>query len=290
METKVVPYKRFSVGGALNRFHVASNLTHVITFPDALHGVTHLDFTKMMGLNGELVKAKNSTHRTGKFLVEAFNEDGALSSTKTIVLRGKSTSYGIENLGSIGVMGLTLGNLKSIRLRAKTINVYLTLAEESEFRLTMPITNITSKIFSSRVRMGWKLNGSRVRIVNRVQNAYRRISDPADIVVSPVFKGSSVEATNLVPGKKYLLVLQRLGKEWVDVGQAWITSVPFSITKLVTHSRTLYAKWSADFPGATYTLTYSSDKSTGSIKTGNQYAIVNNLDSGTSYTVSVQSE
>lgn len=217
------PYTKFLDN--TDTFYGGGGQTKIFTFPDAVNDVSLIDFTQMKTSNGSSVSIRNITKRfNGGFSIRVYDNEDNLIGESYIALNKLITKY-IYELDKITLPAGS--NVKKIVFLAnrKNANIVVNHDETSEFLMTVnrdtlfqPIVK-ENKPTMAELSWGANLTGTKYRIIQRVENAYRKIADESDIILIENVTGSAITLSNLSPGEEYVLVLQTLGEEWYDIGQ-----------------------------------------------------------------------
>ena len=260
------------------------------TFADSVTNVSNVNFTGMKTSSGGNITARNTTSRiNGGFSVRVYDDSGSIIAEKSMAVN-KSTTKNISLVGNINLPSNS--TVKSIAFRATTDNANIVVNHDStsEFKLTYTRTSsISFTPYSSA--SGWisTESGSSFRIVQRVDNAYRKIANSTDVVVLNSLESSIIHG--LTPGTSYVLVLQKFGNEWFDIAQNTVTTNQTGITDISSGSSYMTVTWEEDFPGALYTLTATSPEGSYlTAQTTELSSTITGLTQGTNYTVTISSE
>ena len=258
------------------------------TFADSVTNVSNVNFTGMKTSSGGNITARNTTSRiNGGFSIRVYDDSGSIIAENSMAVN-KSTTKNISTVGNIVLPNNS--TVKSIAFRATTNNANIVVNHDStsEFKLTYTRTSsISFTPYSSAA--GWISNesGSSFRIVQRVNNAYRKIANSTDVVL---LKNDSL-VYGLTPGTSYVLVLQKFGNEWFDIAQNTVTTNQTGITDISSGSSYMTVTWEEDFPGALYTLTATSPEGSYlTAQTTELSSTITGLTQGTNYTVTISSE
>ena len=289
--TTTSKYPWFQWIDSTGSFHPAGAGKHkTFTFPDAITGVTSIDFSGMKTSNGSSVTIRNTTVKVnGTFTATVYDENGNAVGASTVNVNKSST----VNMSTLSKITFPSSSVKTITFYSTTRNAHTSLSTDatSEFKVTHERTSSVSFTpYSSAA--GWISNksGSSFRIVQRVDYAYRKIANVSDVVLLTNLQPGSL-VHGLLPGETYLLVLQQFGSEWFDIAQNTVTTKETGITGINFGSSTMTVNWEEDFPDALYTLTLTSPEGSSlSTQTKELYSSISGLNPGTDYEVTISSE
>ena len=297
MTTTVSTYPWHQFLSSTGTWHKGNGLSFgvekVFTFPDALTNVSSVDFTGMRRSNGSLVTFRNTTRKVnGGFSIYVYDDGDNVIGQSVLSINASQTKFS-SNFSEITLPSGS--NVKKIAFFAFKQGAHISVEHDStsEFEIThersTEITGVTP--YSTAVGFNSSKTGSSYRIVQRIENAYRKIADDADIVLLENVQSDNI-IKGLEPGESHTLVIQEHGNAWYDLDEIEVTTETVTITTTSIGSESFIASWTEDFPGAVYTLsaTSSDGSSSLSVETTGLSAIILDLLAGTKYTVSVSSK
>ena len=195
------------------------------TFPDILTNVSSVDFTGMKRSNGSSVTFRNTTRQVnGGFSIYVYDDGDNVIGESTISINASQTKFS-SNFSEITLPSGS--NVKRIIFFSFKQGAHVSVEHDStsEFELThersTEITGITP--YSTAVGFNSSKTGSSYRIVQRVENSYRKIADDADIILLENVQSDNI-IKGLTPGEPYILVLQELGNAWYDLDEVNFTT------------------------------------------------------------------
>ena len=203
------------------------------TFPDTLTNVSSVDFTGMKRSNGSAVSFRNTTRQVnGGFSIYVYDDGDNVIGQSVLSINANQTKFS-SNFSEITLPSGS--NVKKIAFFAFKQGAHISVEHDStsEFEIThersTEITGVTP--YSTAVRLNSSKTGSSYRIVQRVENSYRKIADDADIVLLENVQSDNI-VKGLTPGELQTLVLQEHGNAWYDLDE--IESVSYTHLTLPT--------------------------------------------------------
>jgi len=296
MTTTVSTYPWHQFLGSTGTWHKGNGLNFGVektfTFPDTLTNVSSVDFTGMKRSNGSAVTFRNTTRQVnGGFSIYVYDDGNNVIGQSVISINANQTKFSYNFSEIILPSG---SNVKKIAFFSYKQGAHVSVEHDStsEFEITYErsteLTGVTP--YSTAVGFNSSKTGSSYRIVQRVENAYRKIADDADIVLLENVQSDNI-IKGLTPGESHTLVIQEHGNAWYDLDEIEFTTETVTITTTSIGSESFITSWTEDYPGAVYTLSATSldGSSSLSVDTTELSATIVDLLAGTEYTVSVSS-